>query len=199
MQSLDPNSPGPLGLCTRCWTPISKNVAFCAKCGYVGTVFEVPISTMFGKPVAPVHFQCANHKQVTAVVYCCLCAKPICEECIGEKRISSLPWFDDVYYCKACVQTKQNLEDKFFRRLEETSDCAKHVGQASRFKCIECDLPLCAACSYFLVGGLFRSKITGGPYCISCYRVTTRNDRRTNWISGIEAVCKNLIKSNISN
>ena len=193
MQSLDPNSPGPLELCPRCWTPISKNTAFCAKCGYVSTVFKVPISTMFGKPVAPVHFQCANHKQTTAAVYCCLCAKPICEDCIGEKRISHFPWFDDVYYCKACVQTKQILEDNFFRRLEETGDCAKHVGQASRFKCIVCELPLCAACAYFLVGGLFRKKITDGPYCLSCYRGTTKNDRRTNWMSGIDAIRKTLI------
>jgi hypothetical protein len=41
---------------------------------------------------------------------------------------------------------------------------------------------------------LFRPKITEGPYCISCYRVTTKNDRRSNWISGIEAIRKNLIK-----
>jgi hypothetical protein len=182
----DPREIGPFDRCLRCFTPLSDDFAFCTACGKISTVFTVHLETLSQR--------CAYHSDQNAFELCCLCKKPICQNCNDTKRQHlSIAMGHDLFYCVHCTRRTKELEEHFLEHLKVTGQCPKHPGMRSEFKCVTCALPLCANCSYFVTGGLFRRKIKAGPYCLLCFRSATPNAAHARWLSGAEVLRRSLL------
>lgn len=160
MPSWNPDVPGPFDRCLRCFHPYGNRVAYCTRCGKIGTVFDVP-RTATGV--------CQAHK-AKAVGYCCLCARRVCQDCVERSHFSFAAGFRDLYYCTRCMNRAKDLEQRFFRTLEETGECAKHPGTSAVFACSSCNLPLCAECAYFFIKPLSIRRVDAEAYCLACFR-----------------------------
>lgn len=158
----DPRQAGPFDRCIRCFTPYNNARAYCSMCGKISTVFSTKVE-ISGEV-------CAIHKNSKAIAYCCICNQPICDNCKERKQFSFPAGLIDIYYCKKCTVESKKIEENFFETLVTAKKCAKHHDEISTSKCLICKLPLCAYCSYFITGIIFRWRIKSGPYCLSCYR-----------------------------
>lgn len=183
--SWDPNEVGPFDRCIRCFTPYTKEdeVAFCRNCGHISLVLPVPERKPKGK--------CRSHRE-PFVGYCCLCGKPVCEDCIetSNTRLPLVdrdlgiidPKFRTFLYCSRCMNEARRIESQFLRRIEERKTCVKHENRPAKFRCIRCGLLLCPSCAYFSYRGLIIKRIDQGPYCLTCFRTAVRDTKK--WISG---------------
>jgi hypothetical protein len=172
----DPNLPGPLDRCLRCWTPINNDVAYCLTCGQTTLVFK---DAMFD----PGENRCFWHGEKNAVRLCCLCLRPVCEEC-KSKETNPLTLPRPLWYCRHCCDTQRSFENEFLESLPRTRCCSKHRELPAAFSCQKCSLPLCLSCTYFSVSGFWRKQISNGPLCLGCFRTAVPSTTRKNWLSG---------------
>ncbi len=179
-----PNVVGPLDRCIRCFTLHSDDSAFCGWCGKISTVFKTKFDTT--------NVFCHAHNRRGAVAYCCLCQKPICNDCV-EKEHWSFAAGDQLFQCKSCLLKSQELEESFKRNLRTGEFCPKHREVKAVFLCSACGIPSCPYCSYFVDAGWLRKKLGDGPFCLSCFRTATQKRQRKAWISGREAIQRRLI------
>ncbi len=183
----DPNEIGPNDRCIKCFTSYNNDYTFCSYCGHISTVFITP-SKISG-------VKCYKHSEQNAINYCCLCTKPICDECNSkdDQHFSFTAGFKDLYYCKECKTKQKEIIHKFNETIIKQRLCSKHKTKAL-FECIKCGLTLCSDCAYFTNIGWLRKKVGKGPYCLGCFRFETVKGARKNWISGSMALKKQLIK-----
>jgi len=173
--SWNPNVVGPLDQCSRCWTPIAQDLAYCVTCGHVSLAFNsLPLD--HGEP-------CNVHKDRAAEWTCCLCQRPICRECCA-KETNPFTSFGPLWHCRDCINSAKTIEVKYFKTLAEKNCCSKHMHVLSAFTCKSCGLPLCPSCAYFTAKGIFRKNPNDGPYCLSCFRLATLGGNRNVWFSG---------------
>lgn len=181
---LDPNEPGPFDICLRCFTPLSQDSTFCQTCGEIKAFLATPWE-MSGE-------RCFVHKSVSASTFCVLCGQPICDQC---KEREGRAYGRPTPQCRSCVEKSRQLEADYIASIKRHGTCAKHKGRSAPFVCVSCSLPHCPECSYFLIGGFFKQKITAGPYCLPCFRLRTYTATiRPHWISGLTAKLNGLVK-----
>jgi hypothetical protein len=151
---------GPAGRCLRCFTPRSDSRAYCLRCGKHEGWFETPDEAPSGR--------CAFHPTKRAARYCALCSRPVCADCIEREGRSFLMGVPTTQ-CKACIADMARIEEEFFAELGRTGKCAKHSEKDAFYRCLGCELPLCASCDYYIRRPpLWRRR---GPYCLVCYRM----------------------------
>ncbi len=169
----DPNEIGPIGVCLRCFVRESEDYAFCLNCGRKQSPFDASFY--------PADGACHLHPQKEAIGYCCLCAHPVCKDCL-EREGYSIAAPGPRYYCKACVERSREIEARYFAELKASGCCGKHTGVPAIAFCTDCGLPLCRSCAYFKVSGLFRRKRGEGPFCLVCFRMKTLGSGRRRWM-----------------
>jgi hypothetical protein len=173
--SWNPNVVGPLDRCSRCWTPIGHDLAYCATCGLVSLSFHsLPVEE--GRP-------CGFHNGRAAEWTCCLCQTPICKSCCDHET-NPMSAVAPHWHCRHCVTGAKSAETGFFETLAEKRCCSRHMLLPMAFTCKSCDLPLCLSCSYFTAKGVFKKKPHEGPYCLRCFRMATLGGKRDVWFSG---------------
>src|SRR5260370_42159736 len=90
--------------CSRCWTPIGQDNAYCGTCGHVSLAFDsLPLER--GE-------RCFIHNNRAAEWTCCLCQRPICRECCARET-HPLTTFGPLWHCRRCVDAAQAIEAKF--------------------------------------------------------------------------------------
>jgi len=181
---IDPNQTGPFHICLTCFTPKANDFTFCQTCGRIQGFFETPLE-VWGE-------HCFVHNSIAASTYCVLCARPICKNCNereGVSFVSGLP----TPQCRSCLDRLRKLETDFRNFVNHTKTCAKHRDRPAVFNCVSCGLPHCPECSYFVIGGLFTTKLKAGPYCLPCFRTAHMGRTRRHWISGRRALIAGLI------
>jgi hypothetical protein len=173
--SWNPDVVGPLDRCSRCWTPIAQDVAYCATCGHVSMALNsLPLE--HGE-------RCFVHNNRAAEWTCCLCQRPICKECCARET-NPLTTFGPLWHCRQCVDAATVIEAKFFEILATNNCCAKHRAIAMAFRCRKCGIQLCHSCTYFTAKGVFKRTPAEGPYCLGCFRMATIGHTRNRWFSG---------------
>jgi len=173
--SWNPTVIGPLDRCSRCWTPIAQDLAYCATCGHVSLVFNsLPLE--HGE-------SCSFHNNLAAEWTCCLCQRPICRVCCARET-NPLTTFGPLWHCWHCIESARTIEAGYFKTLAEKTCCSKHKDLPMAFACKTCGLPLCLSCAYFTAKGIFKKKPNVGPYCLGCFRTATLGGRRNVWFSG---------------
>lgn len=172
----NPNVIGPLDRCLRCWTPLHAKRGYCTTCGKTTLIFDMSLRQ-------PRRRQCFQHTGVPAIRYCCLCARPICEQCKGLETFP-FPSPGVNWHCKKCLGRAAELEHRFHELLEKRRCCAVHRDMNRSFECKKCSAPLCLSCSYFTVRGVFTQRVADGPYCLGCFRQATFGSKNRRWISG---------------
>jgi len=173
--SWDPTVIGPLDRCLRCWTPVSTDRGYCRTCGKTTLVFSTPVDAQ-GQA-------CFRHADRVASRFCCLCSRPICEEC-KAKETFPMTTVASLWHCRECVAESSGLESEFFATLKRAGSCAKDGDTPAAFSCKTCSLPLCLSCAYFTAKGLFRKRVDDGPFCLACFRMATLLRSRQHWFSG---------------
>ena len=176
----DPTEIGPMDRCLRCFTPLSEAKAYCSYCGHISTVFSGYVEAGTAK--------CSIHPENSAVGICCLCDEAICSNCSDPERqhFSLSAGGRELYYCVNCVADSENIAAQF--ENSNNNCCAKHHSAKSDRRCKDCDLPLCPDCSYYMDKGWIRKKQGDGPFCLSCFRMATKDGGRSNWMSGRDAM-----------
>jgi hypothetical protein len=170
----DPNVPGPLDRCLRCWTPAEQDRAYCLTCGRVSLVFSNQ---------ADAKESCYAHSDRAARRFCCLCARPVCAECNAEETYSVASGIS-LWHCRECRAECHGLENEFFATIQRSGTCAKHSDLSAVVDCKVCGLPICLSCTYFTVKGILRRTIADGPFCLSCFRGAVAGTRIKRWFSG---------------
>jgi len=181
---IDPNQPGPFGVCVTCSTPYSDDYGFCQTCGHIYGFLSTPLE-MTGEC-------CFVHQNSSAHRYCVLCARPICDDCSEREGVSfasGLP----TPQCKQCVARSTELRAAFRGAILESHTCARHRGRKATYICVSCALPHCPECSYFVTGGIFGTRLKAGPYCLTCFRTALPSNQRRRWISGRRAMDEGLV------
>jgi len=181
---VDPNSVGPFGICSRCFTPESEDYSFCQNCGMIKGFFAAYVPTNAER--------CFVHPDLAATKTCALCGRPVCDRCVEREGVSFASGLRTPQ-CRGCLQKSAELEIEYLRRISEQRRCAKHFDNPSRFTCVVCNLGHCPECTYFLRRGIFTYKIRAGPYCLPCFRTTYFRHKRRRWLSGRTALDKGLV------
>jgi len=171
----DPDKIGPTDRCLRCWVRHGDRVNYCENCGKIG-----PAAHYWDFDHT---YYCVHHPTVQTREFCGLCAEPVCNDC-QERRTEPLSSPAPIPWCFTCVRTSGETEQRFLQKLDTSGVCAKHTNQPSRFVCKSCALPLCPACAYYHVVGIFRRRHGEGPYCLTCFRFSRVTSGRRGWLSG---------------
>jgi hypothetical protein len=173
----DPNIYGPDDTCLRCFTPVpvQDEYAFCARCGEVSMVFDVP---------ERVTGCCKYHTHLNAIGYCVLCTKPICGDCIDY---TTTPFWRPIprHHYRDCVQRAGTIERQFFEHLGASRVCAKHDEVLAIYICKKCGLPLCSPCACFRKKRTATGATWRWPYCLTCFRQTFFGRDRKRWLPGL--------------
>lgn len=175
------DEPGPINLCKRCFRPEkeSDEYSFCVRCGES----DGPFNEVFQTPTV---FTCYYCGRSPVISYCGRCAKPICKNCNDENSGGYLLLYDGRRWncCIHCIKKRQEIETRFLIEVHSSGKCAKHTEYISRFKCINCGLPLCEFCSYFFKNiRWFKVMSVIGPLCIICSRYNISGSLRERWTS----------------
>jgi len=173
--SWNPTVIGPFDRCLRCWTPFREDLGYCAMCGKASLVF-----TSYPQNRGQ---RCSNHPETSAQWTCCLCRKPICEECC-DHVIRPITSIGQLWHCRKCVNETKAIEAGFFETLRDKNCCAKHRDVVAAFTCKKCGIQLCLSCTYFTVKGIFKKRPDDGSFCLMCFRMAAIGHNRNKWFSG---------------
>ncbi len=173
--SWDPNVVGPLDRCTRCWTPLTHDIAYCVTCGHVSLAFNsLPLEN--GE-------RCSFHTNSAAEWTCCLCQRPICKVCCARET-NPFTAAGPLWHCHECVEASNKIEADFLKAVVTKNYCIRHREMPQAFSCKRCGTQLCLSCTYFTVKGLIKKRPADGPYCLGCFRLATVGRSRGKWFSG---------------
>ena len=171
----DPNIVGPFGICFECFTPSSKDYAFCMCCGRQSShvlTFD-----------SPNEHSCSTHKNQTATVFCNLCGKPKCELCYNSNNSGvAFSAGSIVNSCFSCIELMSALNKKYREKLADTGCCSKHFGRQATANCVSCQMPNCSSCLYY-TSDRKSIRVIDGPFCLPCFRMKTLGSQQKFWIS----------------
>jgi hypothetical protein len=184
VEIIDPSIPGPFDRCLCCFEP-ATGATYCPNCGRHSGWLDVRDKKLNGK-------SCAYHPERPAQAFCVICGEPICASCEVRRGFSSLSLIETPQ-CRRCLDTIARLERNFAERLGRNQVCAKHPSQPAQLSCAGCGLPHCDCCLYYVLKGIFRTKVAQGPYCLPCFRLKTDSPSKTPWISAYVARNRQMI------
>lgn len=178
----DANIIGPVVFCIFCFHELKDYPTYCTYCGHVSMIFKAP------NDVRKQNW-CYKHTNKTAVGWCALCAKSICEVCDNKGKKPS-EYFDYTVNlkCKDCVKRIKVLETEYNNHLKKSGSCCRHEDIKAVYRCKVCNSSLCTNCAYsseLTKGSIFKKIEIDGPFCLPCLRtdkVKKARSSKFNWL-----------------
>jgi len=155
--------------CLRCGEPPNDVRAFCAKCGYFETIFDVSSSRPWGT--------CPKHSKAI-VGYCCLCEQPVCDDCVEQSQFSFAAGFVDTFKCKSCISEMEALKASYLAKKK----CISHGDRVASDFCSLCSKPICKGCCEEEI--ILHNRSSGEPYtskvcrCDGCRESAIKADQK---------------------